>query len=65
MEGELDKNGFELLSITTPHIIQTVNLPMHHRDPFDRMLIAQAQTESLILLSKDHIFPEYDVELFW
>ena len=65
MEGEVDKNGFELLNITTSHIIQTVSLPMHHRDPFDRMLIAQTQSESLVLLSKDQIFSEYDVELLW
>ncbi len=65
MEAEVDKNGFELLNITTPHIIQTVSLPLHHRDPFDRLLIAQAQSESLILLSKDSIFPKYDIDLAW
>ena len=65
MEAELIKNGFELLDITTPHIIQTTSLPLHHRDPFDRMLIAQAQSESLILISKDHIFPKYDINLAW
>lgn len=65
LEFEVEENGFELLSITTPHIIQSSNLPMHHRDPFDRMLIAQAQSESLVLLSKDQMFPEYDVELLW
>ncbi len=65
MENEVELNGFEVLAITTPHIIQTVSLPMHHRDPFDRMLIAQAQHESLVLLSKDHIFSKYDVEVFW
>ena len=65
METELVKNGFDLLNITTPHIIQTTSLPLHHRDPFDRMLIAQAQSESLILISKDHIFPRYDINLAW
>ena len=65
MADEIDKNGFELLNITTHHIVQTVELPLHHRDPFDRLLIAQAQSESLILLSKGHVFPKYDVELIW
>ena len=65
MEDEVDKNGFELLSIITPHIIQTTNLPMYHRDPFGRMLIAQAQSESLTLLSKDQVFSKYDIALFW
>lgn len=65
METELVKNGFEFLNITTPHIMRTTSLPLHHRDPFDRMLIAQAQSESLILISKDHIFPKYDISLAW
>lgn len=63
LELVVEENGFESLSITTPHIIQTSNLPMYHRDPFDRMLIAQAISESFILLCKDQVFPKYDVEL--
>lgn len=58
-------NGFEPLAITTEHIIHTSRLPLHHRDPFDRLLIAQAQLESLCLISKDRYFPQYDVELIW
>jgi len=65
METELVKNGFEFLNITTPHIMRTTSLPLHHRDPFDRMLIAQAQSESLILISKDHIFPKYGISIAW
>jgi PIN domain nuclease of toxin-antitoxin system len=40
-------------------------LPNYHRDPFDRMLIAQAQTEGLVLLTADHNFEKYPVETFW
>lgn len=59
------ENGFEELAITTEHIVQTTALPLHHRDPFYRLLIAQVQLESLTLLSRDGVFPEYEVELLW
>ena len=41
------------------------DLPLHHRDPFDRMVIAQAQVEDLLVVSKDEAFTDYDVELLW
>ncbi len=65
LESTIDHNGFEDLAITSRHIIETTQLPMHHRDPFDRMLIAQARIESLTLISKDTLFPNYDVALIW
>ncbi len=65
LEDTVEQNGFELLTMTTRHIIESTSLPMHHRDPFDRMLIAQARLESLTLISKDAVFPNYDVALVW
>ncbi len=65
LEDTVEQNGFELLAMTTKHIIESTSLPMHHRDPFDRMLIAQARLESLTLISKDAVFPDYDVALVW
>jgi PIN domain nuclease of toxin-antitoxin system len=65
LELEVEENGFELLSLNTQHIMQIACLPMHHRDPFDRLLIAQAQKESLTLLSRDEMFASYDVSLTW
>jgi PIN domain nuclease of toxin-antitoxin system len=65
LENELQENGFELLTVNTQQIIQTTKLPLHHRDPFDRLLIAQAQIELLTLLSKDSLFNQYDVKLDW
>ena len=65
LESEVENNGFELLAIDTRQIMHTVTLPMHHRDPFDRLLIAQAQTESLTLLSRDEMFASYEVLLVW
>lgn len=50
------------LDITPAHGIAAGRLPRHHRDPFDRMLIAQAQTEGLVLLTADRVFEKYSVE---
>lgn len=50
------------LDVTHRHALAVENLPNHHRDPFDRMLIAQAQVEQIALLTTDHIFEKYDVE---
>lgn len=56
-------NGIELLPVTLPHVLALENLPLHHKDPFDRLLIAQANAENLTLLSVDAIFKQYEVEL--
>ncbi|MEV6847055.1 type II toxin-antitoxin system VapC family toxin [Actinoplanes sp. NPDC051411] len=55
-------SGFRLLDITADHGIKAGRLPMHHRDPFDRMLVAQAQLESLTLVSRDPQVQKYDVD---
>jgi PIN domain nuclease of toxin-antitoxin system len=59
----LEANDFDVLSITAAHALRAGSLPPHHSDPFDRMLIAQAQMESLTLVSIDRRFGHYDVEL--
>ena len=51
------------LPITAAHAVTAARLPAHHGDPFDRMLIAQAQTEGLTLVSVDDRFPNYEVDL--
>lgn len=51
--------GFELLPVTSNHCKAYAALPLHHRDPFDRMLIAQAQTEQVPLLTRDRIMTAY------
>ncbi|WP_392408670.1 type II toxin-antitoxin system VapC family toxin [Chlorogloeopsis fritschii PCC 9212] len=48
-----------------PHALQAATLPLHHRDPFDRMLIAQAQLEDMVILSADSMFNQYDVSMLW
>ena len=60
-----DANGLRLLAINVPHVVEHERLPMHHRDPFDRMLVAQARVEGLVLLSADAQFKRYDVQLAW
>jgi len=62
---ELAKNRVECLPIIDDHAFQAGQLPHHHRDPFDRMLIAQAQVESLVLVSDDRQLTLYDVKIQW
>jgi PIN domain nuclease of toxin-antitoxin system len=57
--------GLEIIHIETPHILQVETLPMHHRDPFDRLIIAQAMVEKLILISRDAHFSKYPVQTLW
>lgn len=53
------------LEITAAHALQAAALPLHHRDPFDRMLIAQAQVEGITLVSADAMLDQYEVSLLW
>lgn len=55
-------NGFEILPITLPHVLALENLPFHHKDPFDRLLIAQAQYQNLPILSADAAFEQYPIQ---
>jgi PIN domain nuclease of toxin-antitoxin system len=60
--GELK---FTALHISFGHVMAVEGLPMHHRDPFDRLLIAQAQTERLTLVTRDRQFEPYGVPVIW
>ena len=59
----LTENDIKVLSITFEHIQHLLNLEGHHRDPFDRMIIAQAKSEQLKIVTKDRIFMKYEVEV--
>ena len=61
--AHLRGSGADEIPITSVHAAAAARLPRHHADPFDRMLIAQAQTEQLTLVSADRWFRSYDVEL--
>lgn len=57
--------GFRSLPILPPHLDRIRALPEIHRDPFDRILVAQAQEEQLVLITHDRTIPQYPVETFW
>ena len=57
------QGGFEPLPISLEHAERAGRLPLHHRDPFDRMLVAQAQAEGLTLVTRDPAFDAYEVEV--
>ena len=58
---QLSLNGFELLPIEITHLATVVTLPFHHRDPFDRLLIAQAMAEKMPVVSSDLAFDAYAI----
>lgn len=61
----LRRLGFDPLPVTAVHAEAVERLPWHHRDPFDRLLVAQASVEGLALLSADRRLARYDVEVLW
>ena len=63
LAAEVDKEGFTHLPITFFHAEQAGKLPLHHRDPFDRLLIAQAQAEGLTLVTRDADIPLYGIHV--
>lgn len=64
-EESLSRRGFPVLAITAAHGIRAGFLPGPHKDPFDRMLIAQAQAENLAIVSNDTVFDRYGVRRVW
>jgi len=65
VKGQQDTNGILILPITLAHVLELDSLPAHHKDPFDRLLIAQARAENAILVSGDSVFSGYGVRLLW
>jgi len=63
LDSVIEKMGFSKLPISVFHGEQAGQLPVHHKDPFDRMLIAQAQAEGLQIITKDEHFPSYGISL--
>lgn len=61
----LTENGFEILPIHLEHALHVYTLPIYHRDPFDRILIAQSQLENLPLLTIDSEISRYDTKVIW
>jgi PIN domain nuclease of toxin-antitoxin system len=61
----MERSDTRSLAIAIEHALHVSTLPPHHRDPFDRMLVAQAQMERLPILTADHQIEAYDVEIIW
>src|ERR1035437_2421528 len=62
---QLEVNGFELLPISCAQLNQLVALPFHHRDPFDRLLIAQALADGMNVVTRDLEFSKYPAKILW
>lgn len=61
--GDIEQAHFQVLDLTVSQVAELSGLPLHHRDPFDRMLIAQARSEGMDLLTSDAAFGAYDLKL--
>lgn len=65
ISDQLAVNGVQSLPIQSSHALHVFNLPALHRDPFDRMLIAQAQLENMPIITSDPLIALYEVQLLW
>ncbi len=65
VENQQRINGLQVLPVNLEHVLKLNELPFHHKDPFDRLLIVQAKIEDAVLLSADAVFSKYPVELLW
>jgi PIN domain nuclease of toxin-antitoxin system len=62
---KLGENRIEVLTVKLDHVLKLENLAVHHRDPFDRILIAQSLEENLPIVTSDPLFTRYPVQLIW
>ncbi len=65
VNDEQQNNGFQILPVELSHALYLENLPLHHKDPFDRLLISQAIVENMTLVTADAEFTKYQVNLLW
>ena len=63
IEESIRKTGFTILAIETAHVLEVEDLPYHHRDLFDRLLIAQARVENLTFITHDKVVKKYRVSI--
>jgi PIN domain nuclease of toxin-antitoxin system len=65
IEREIAANDFHILHIMPRHVASLTTLPFHHRDPFDRLLVAQAMAENIPLISADDVLDAYPIKRLW
>ncbi len=63
--AQIQQNNIEILPLTLPHFEKVSTLPFHHKDPFDRLIIAQSMVENLPIVSSDAAFDLYGIERLW
>jgi PIN domain nuclease of toxin-antitoxin system len=62
---KINDAGVQIIELKMEHLIPLTALPFHHRDPFDRLLVATCKVENFIFVSQDSVFKEYQVEVIW
>jgi PIN domain nuclease of toxin-antitoxin system len=65
VERQQQMNDLQLLPVELPHVLALSDLPPHHKDPFDRLIVTQANVEGLLLVSADRRIADYAVKLVW
>lgn len=65
VEVRIQRYNLSILELTLEHLAKVSHLPAHHRDPFDQLLVAQAQVENLPIITSDAQIARYDVEVIW
>ena len=65
ISDQLEQNDIDVLPIELNHISEIINLEFHHRDPFDRLIIAQGITEQIPVITCDSLFGKYPIEVIW
>jgi PIN domain nuclease of toxin-antitoxin system len=65
VEQQMTLNSMALLPVTLSHLEVIATLPLHHRDPFDRLLISQSMVEDLMIVGADIAFDAYDIQRLW
>lgn len=63
--AQIRQNDIEILPVTLPHLEKVSSLPFHHKDPFDRLIIAQSIVENLLVVSSDTTFDSYGIVRIW
>ena len=65
LPAHLERNAISLLPINVRHVLRLEALPLHHKDPFDRLLIAQSLEENAPILTADPLFAQYEAKIVW
>lgn len=63
IQRAMDRDGLARLAITPSHLVELARLPIHHRDPFDHLLVAQARCEGAVMISDDRAIPLYPIKV--